>query len=151
MKKKRLPKPRASKDAKPRNWLAEVKHQVKRREKHDAEYPEFRWMSQYESLYDVLNDYAASHAPKLGRPKGKQQVETRHRVVDAAALCSLNYSQSKMAPLLYPEQHDPEAGRKAVHIFLKRHKPEIEAVTNVMSREQAERFAKFLPRDKNTA
>jgi hypothetical protein len=88
-------------------------------------------------------------APKgRGRPKGKQQSETLERIVDAAALIFLKYSQSKMIPLLYPKQHVPEAGRKAVNKLLSRNKGAIALAKRVMTREQAERIAKSLPRDK---
>jgi hypothetical protein len=84
-----------------------------------------------------------------GRHKGKLQDETLARIKDAAALVFLKYPQRKMIPLLYPKQHDPEAGRKAVQIFLKRNRSAILDIVKTMTHEQAEQISKSLPRDIN--
>lgn len=54
------------------------------------------------SLRSKVLTYAQGPRKKPGRTKGKQQVETLDRIVDAAALVFLKYSQPQMAPLLYP-------------------------------------------------
>ncbi len=104
---------------------------------------------------EVIALLSTGETPKWpGRPKGAQQSETLERIRHAAALKSLNYSQPKMAPLLYPGQHDPEEGRKDVNRFLNRNKAALTEAVKAMTREQAEQIeksliAKSLPRVKN--
>jgi hypothetical protein len=52
-----------------------------------------------------------------------------------------------MIPLLYPEQHDDEAGRKTVSKFLNRNKAAIASEVKAMTRARAERIENSLPRD----
>src|SRR5260370_41474673 len=101
-----------------------------------------------EGLYRQIERYL-NGPPKKGRTKGKQQAETLERIVCAAALVFLKYSQPKMIPLLYPEQHVPEAGRKAVNKFLSRNKGAIDGAKKRMKREQTQQNQNAIPRDKN--